>query len=72
MAGWKFVAEFWRGRKEPIALECFVATPDLRQAQIIAAKMLVGADEIRVEEISSAELRLWNIRSGDAVDAVLV
>jgi hypothetical protein len=29
--------------------------------------MLVGADEIRAEEISNAELRLRNIRSGDAV-----
>jgi hypothetical protein len=67
MAGWKFVAEFRRGRKEPIALECFVAVPDLRQAQIIAAKMLVGADEISAEEISSAELGLRNIRNGHAV-----
>jgi hypothetical protein len=67
MAGWKFLTEFRRGRKEPIALECFVAVPELRQARIIAAKMLVGADEISAEEISSAELRLRNIRSGDAV-----
>jgi hypothetical protein len=67
MAGWKFVAEFRRGRKEPIALECFVAVLELGQARRIAAKMLVGADAISAEEISSAELRLRNIRSGDAV-----
>jgi len=67
MAGWKFVAEFRRGRKEPIALECFVAVPDLRQARIIAAKMLVGTDEIRAEEISNAELGVRNIRNGHAV-----
>jgi hypothetical protein len=42
MAGWKFIAEFRRGRKNPIALEYFVAIPDLEQARIIAAAKLVG------------------------------
>ena len=67
MGGWKFVAEFRRGRNKPIGLECFVAVADLKQAQIIAATKLVGADEVRAEEISDAELRLRNIRDGDAV-----
>jgi hypothetical protein len=67
MAGWKFVAEFKRGRKEPIAIECFVAVEDLKRAQIVASNKLVGADEVRAEEISSAELRLRNVRDGDAV-----
>jgi hypothetical protein len=43
MAGWKFIAEFKRGRKSPIALEYFVAIPDLGQPQIVAAAKLVGA-----------------------------
>jgi hypothetical protein len=67
MAGWKFVAEFRRGRKKPIALECFVAVPDLKQAQIIATQKLVGADEITTEQISSFELRARNIKDGDVL-----
>ena len=67
MAGWKFVAKFRRGRKEPIELECFVAVADLKQAEIIAATKLVGADEIMAEEISNAELRHRKISDGDAV-----
>jgi len=65
MAGWKFVAEFRRGRKEPIELECFVAVPDLEQARLIAAQKLVGADEITAEQITSVELRARNLRDGD-------
>jgi hypothetical protein len=67
MGGWKFVAEFRRGRKEPMVLECFVAVADLKQAQIIAATKLMGADVVTSEEISNGELRLRNIRDGDAV-----
>lgn len=67
MGGWKFVAQFRRGRKEPMVLECFVAVSDLKQAQIIAATKLVGADEVTPEEISNGELRVRNIRDGDAV-----
>lgn len=67
MAGWKFVAEFRRGRKKPIELECFVAVADLKQAEIIAATKLVGADEVTAEEISNAELRRRKISDGDAV-----
>jgi len=66
MAGWKFIGEFRRGRKAPIALECFVAIRDLEQAQPIAAQKLVGADAITAEQISGAELRRLFIKSGEA------
>ena len=64
MAGWKFIAEFRRGRKNPIALECFVAIPDLEQAKIVAAAKLIGADQITTERLSGSELRLLAIRDG--------
>jgi hypothetical protein len=67
MSGWKFVAEFRRGRKDPILLACLVAVSDLDQAQRIAATKLVGADEITAEEISNAELKRLNIKNGEAV-----
>ena len=67
MSGWRFVAEFRRGRNKPIALQCFVAVADLKLAQTIAATKLVGADEVTAEEVSNAELRLRNVRDGDAV-----
>ncbi len=67
MGGWKFVAEFRRGRNKPIALECFVAIADLKQAHTIAADRLVGDDEVRAAEIPDAKLRLRNVRDGDAV-----
>jgi hypothetical protein len=67
MSGWKFVAEFRRGRKNQISLECLIAVPDLDQAQKIAATKLVGADEITAEKISNAELMRLNIKSGDIV-----
>jgi hypothetical protein len=66
MAGWKFIAEFRRGRKDPLALQYFVAVPDLEQAQIIAATKLVGADEITIEPLSSFELRRLAIKDGEA------
>ena len=66
MAGWKFIAEFKRGRKSPIALEYFVAIPDLGQPQIVAAAKLVGADEITTEQLSSSELRRRDIKDGEA------
>lgn len=65
MSGWKFIAEFRRGRKEPIALECFVSIPDLEQAQKIAK--LVGADAIKAEQISKAELVHRDVKNGEAV-----
>lgn len=68
MAGWKFIAEFRRGRKEPIALVCFVAVADLEQARAVAARKLVGADEITAAgQISKAELARLYIRDGEAV-----
>lgn len=67
MSGWKFVAEFRRGRKEPVALECFVAIPDLEQAQRMAAAKLVGADAITAEQISKAELVRLDVKNGEAV-----
>ena len=54
-----------RGRKNPIALEYFVAIPDLEQAQIIAAAKLVGADEITREQLSGSELRRLAIKDGE-------
>ena len=67
MAGWKFVAEFRRGRKAPVRLECLVAIPDLEQARIAAATKLVGADTITEEEISKAELVRRDVKKGEAV-----
>ena len=67
MSGWKFVAEFRRGRKDPILLACLVAVSDLDQAQRIAATKLVGADEITAEEITSFELKARNIKDGDVL-----
>jgi len=66
MAGWKFIAQFGRRRKDPIALEYFVAVPDLEQAQIIAAAKLVGADEITTEQLSAPDLRRLSIKDGAA------
>jgi hypothetical protein len=64
-AGWKFVGEFRRGRKEPLALECIIAIPDRKKAQAIAREKLVGADNITAIEISRIELRDLNLRDGD-------
>ena len=66
MAGWKFIAEFRRGRKNPIALEYFVAIRDLEQAQMVAAAKLVGADEITTEQLSSTALMHLAITNGEA------
>jgi hypothetical protein len=63
--GWKFVGEFRRGRKEPLALECIIAIPDPEKAQAIARDKLVGADNITAIEISGKELRALNLRDGD-------
>lgn len=67
MPGWKFIAEFRRGRKNPVALECFVVAPDFEQAQKIAATKLVGADTITAEPIPDAELARLDINKGEVV-----
>ncbi len=67
MSGWKFIAEFRRGRKEPVTLECFVAISNLEQARMAAATKLVGADAITEEQISKAELIRRDVRRGEAV-----
>ena len=64
-AGWKFLGEFKRGRKESLSLECIVALSDRNAAEEIAHKKLVGADSITAEELSGAELKALNIKLGD-------
>ena len=64
-AGWKFLGEFKRGRKESLSLECIVALSDRNAAEEIARKKLVGADTILAVELSRAELMALNINEGD-------
>ena len=64
-SGWKFVGEFKRGRKESVELECIVAIPNRMEAEEIALKRLVGADEITAIELSRAELAALNLKEGD-------
>jgi hypothetical protein len=64
-SGWKFVGEFKRGRKESVELECIVAISNRIEAEEIARKRLVGADEITATELSRAELAVRNLREGD-------
>jgi hypothetical protein len=63
-AGWKFVGVFRRGRKEPLYLECVVAVPSKKQAQLVAKAKLVGADEITATELSRAELGALKLTDG--------
>jgi hypothetical protein len=62
---WKFVGKFKRGRKACLAIECFVAVPDLEEARAIASKKLIGADEITAIELSRAEMKALNLKKGD-------
>ena len=64
-AGWKFLGEFKRGRKESLSLECIVALGDRNEAERIARKKLVGADTITAVELTRAELTALNINEGD-------
>jgi hypothetical protein len=64
-AGWKFLGEFKRGRKESLSLECIVALRDRNEAEGIARKKLVGADTITAIELSKAELNTLNVMEGD-------
>ena len=64
-AGWKFLGEFKRGRKESLSLECIVALRDRNEAEGIARKKLVGADTITAIELSKAELNALNVMEGD-------
>ena len=64
-AGWKFLGEFKRGRKESLLLECIVALRDRNEAEGIARKKLVGADTITAIELSKTELNALNIMEGD-------
>ena len=66
-AGWKFLGEFKRGRKESLSLECIVALSDRNAAEEIARKKLVGADKITAVELSRAQLAALNIKQGDIV-----
>jgi hypothetical protein len=65
--GWKFVGEFKRGRKAYLAIECIVALPDLEEAEAIASKELVGADQITAKELSRAEMRALKLKEGDVL-----
>jgi hypothetical protein len=64
-AGWKFLGEFKRGRKESLSLECIVALGDRNEAETIARKRLVGADTIIAVELSQADLTALNLSEGD-------
>jgi hypothetical protein len=65
VAGWKFLGEFKRGRRESLSLECIVALRDRNEAEEIARKKLVGADKITAVELSRAQLAVLNIIQGD-------
>jgi hypothetical protein len=65
VAGWKFLGEFKRGRRESLSLECIVALRDRNEAEEIARKKLVGADKITAVELSRAQLTALNIIQGD-------
>jgi hypothetical protein len=65
VAGWKFLGEFKRGRKESMSLECIVALRDRNHAEEIARKKLAGADMITAVELSRAQLAALNINPGD-------
>ena len=67
VAGWKFLGEFKRGRRESLSLECIVALRDRNEAEEIARKKLVGADKITAVELSRAQLAALNIKQGDIV-----
>lgn len=64
-AGWKFRGEFKRGRAESVLLECIVVLPNRREAEAIARKKLIGADEITVTEVSKDELEALKLKDGD-------
>jgi hypothetical protein len=64
-AGWKFRGEFRRGRAESVSLECIVALRNRGEAEAIAYKKLVGADEITVTALSQAELEDLKLKDGD-------
>jgi len=64
-AGWKFLGELKRGRKESLSLDCIVALCDRNEAEGIARKKLVGADTITAIELSKAELNALNVMEGD-------
>jgi hypothetical protein len=64
-AGWKFRGEFRRGRAESVSLECIVVLRNRREAEAIAYKKLVGADEITVTALSQAELEDLKLKDGD-------
>jgi hypothetical protein len=64
-AGWKFLGEFKRGRRQNLLLECIVALHDRSEAEEIARKKLIGADTITVIELSRADLVALNIKKGD-------
>jgi len=59
VAGWKFLGEFKRGRKESLSLECIVALRDRNHAEEIARKKLAGADTITAVEICSSRRRSY-------------
>jgi hypothetical protein len=65
VAGWKFLGEFKRGRRESLSLECIVALRGRRKAEEIAREKLVGADKITAVELSRAQLAALNIKRGD-------
>jgi len=64
-AGWKFRGEFRRGRAVSVLLECIVVLRNRREAEAIAHKKLIGADEITVTEVSKDELEALKLKDGD-------
>jgi hypothetical protein len=64
-AGWKFRGEFRRGRAESVSLECIVVLRNRREAEAIAYKKMVGADEITATEVSQDELEVLKLKDGD-------
>jgi hypothetical protein len=64
-AGWKFRGEFKRKRAESVLLECIVVLRNRREAEAIAHKKLIGADEITVTEVSKDELEALKLKDGD-------
>lgn len=63
--GWRFEAEFGRGRIEPLKLVLVVAMSDPK-AQYIATAKLVGATSVRSSELSIQELLNLGIGRGEA------
>jgi hypothetical protein len=64
-AGWKFRAEFKRGRAVGLSLECIVVQRNRELAEKIAHEKLVGADDITMTELSRAEIEALKLKDGD-------